>query len=115
MYTGVKFSCKFTLAEIQERWYALLYDPVISQMAVNAMKQLHPDTVAEIHADALFRFVILENVVLLWFCGQRWCPFSASSKFFEVILIFPQQSGGESLGQDLIDELADDSSFSRFT
>jgi len=54
VYTGVKFSCKFTLAEIQERWYALLYDPVISQMAVNAMKQLHPDTVAEIHADALF-------------------------------------------------------------
>ena len=56
VYTGVKFSCKFTLAEIQERWYALLYDPVISQLAVNAMKQLHPDTVAQLHANALYRF-----------------------------------------------------------
>lgn len=54
VYTGVKFSCKFTLKEIQERWYALLYDPVISQMAVTAMKQLHPDTVAQLYSKALF-------------------------------------------------------------
>uniref|UniRef100_A0A672R2W8 Microspherule protein 1 n=1 Tax=Sinocyclocheilus grahami TaxID=75366 RepID=A0A672R2W8_SINGR len=30
VHLGVKFSCRFTLREIQERWYALLYDPVIS-------------------------------------------------------------------------------------
>jgi hypothetical protein len=24
---GVKFSCHFSLAEVQERWYALMYDP----------------------------------------------------------------------------------------
>ncbi|XP_069761692.1 microspherule protein 1 isoform X2 [Narcine bancroftii] len=30
VHLGVKFSCHFTLREIQERWYALLYDPVIS-------------------------------------------------------------------------------------
>ena len=27
---GVKFSCHFSLSEVQERWYALMYDPVIS-------------------------------------------------------------------------------------
>uniref|UniRef100_A0A672R3E2 Microspherule protein 1 n=1 Tax=Sinocyclocheilus grahami TaxID=75366 RepID=A0A672R3E2_SINGR len=27
VHLGVKFSCRFTLREIQERWYALLYDP----------------------------------------------------------------------------------------
>ena len=28
---GVKFSCRFTLREVEERWYALLYDPQISK------------------------------------------------------------------------------------
>ena len=27
----MKFSCKFTLNEIKERWYALLYDPTLSK------------------------------------------------------------------------------------
>lgn len=31
VHLGVKFSCRFNLREIQERWYALLYDPVISK------------------------------------------------------------------------------------
>lgn len=31
VYLGIKFSCKFTLKEIQERWYTLLYDPTISK------------------------------------------------------------------------------------
>lgn len=31
VHLGVKFSCRFTLREVQERWYALLYDPVISK------------------------------------------------------------------------------------
>uniref|UniRef100_A0A8B9L0E4 Microspherule protein 1 n=1 Tax=Astyanax mexicanus TaxID=7994 RepID=A0A8B9L0E4_ASTMX len=30
VHLGVKFSCRFTLREIQERWYALLYDPLSS-------------------------------------------------------------------------------------
>lgn len=29
VHLGVKFSCRFSLREIQERWYALLYDPVV--------------------------------------------------------------------------------------
>ncbi|GAB6029584.1 Microspherule protein 1 [Chamberlinius hualienensis] len=54
VYQGVKFSCKFTLQEIQDRWYALLYDSVISRMAVNAMKLLHPEVVASVQSKALF-------------------------------------------------------------
>ncbi|KFQ71456.1 Microspherule protein 1, partial [Phaethon lepturus] len=42
VHLGVKFSCRFNLREIQERWYALLYDPIISKLACQAMRQLHP-------------------------------------------------------------------------
>ncbi len=31
VHLGVKFSCRFTLREIQERWYAILYDPILSK------------------------------------------------------------------------------------
>ncbi|XP_067686518.1 microspherule protein 1-like [Haliotis asinina] len=54
VYQGVKFSCRFTLKEIQERWYALLYDPVISKLAIQAMKMLHPDVAGAVQAQALY-------------------------------------------------------------
>ncbi|KAK3082738.1 hypothetical protein FSP39_003851 [Pinctada imbricata] len=54
VHQGVKFSCHFTLKEIQERWYALLYDPILSKLALQAMTQLHPDTIAGVQAKALF-------------------------------------------------------------
>jgi len=40
VHKGVKFSCHFTLAEIQERWYTLLFDPVISHLAQMAIRNL---------------------------------------------------------------------------
>lgn len=54
VHRGVKFTCKFTLREIEDRWYALLYDPVIAKIAVSAMRQLHPDVIAAVHRKALF-------------------------------------------------------------
>ncbi|XP_043537825.1 microspherule protein 1 isoform X1 [Chiloscyllium plagiosum] len=54
VHLGVKFSCRFTLREIRERWYALLYDPVISKLACQAMRQLHPEAIAAIQAKALY-------------------------------------------------------------
>lgn len=54
VHRGVKFTCKFTLREIEDRWYALLYDPVIAKIAVSAMRQLHPDVIASVHRKALF-------------------------------------------------------------
>lgn len=54
IHRGIKFSCRFTLSEIQSRWYALLYNAEISRIAVAAMKNLHPDIVASIRSKALF-------------------------------------------------------------
>ncbi|KAG8585830.1 hypothetical protein GDO81_005165 [Engystomops pustulosus] len=54
VHLGVKFSCRFTLNEIQERWYALLYDPVISKLSCQAIRQLHPEAIAAIQSKVLF-------------------------------------------------------------
>ncbi|KAK3777179.1 hypothetical protein RRG08_057129, partial [Elysia crispata] len=39
---------------LEERWYALLYDPAISTIAMEAARQLHSDTVATIQGKALY-------------------------------------------------------------
>ncbi|CAK7312925.1 Microspherule protein 1 [Vulpes lagopus] len=49
---GVKFSCHFTLWEVQECWYGQIYDPVISKLACQAMRQLHPKAIAAIQSKA---------------------------------------------------------------
>lgn len=54
VHRGVKFSCKFTIAEIQSRWYSLLYEEPISRIAVAAMRNLHPEQVEMVHSKALF-------------------------------------------------------------
>ena len=51
---GCKFSCKFTLPELQKRWYSLLYDEPISRIAFAAMKNLHPELVESIQKKALY-------------------------------------------------------------
>lgn len=48
---GTKFSCHFRLAEVQERWYTLMYDPVISKLAIEAVRNL-PDEVVHRVAQA---------------------------------------------------------------
>lgn len=54
VYKGVKFSCKFSIQEVEDRWYALLYCAPIQRVAMAAMRQLSPDIVAQIHAKTLF-------------------------------------------------------------
>lgn len=54
VYRSVKFSCKFTLQDIEDRWYALLYDPTIAKVAVAAMRQLHPDIIAQVQSKAIY-------------------------------------------------------------
>lgn len=51
---GVKFSCRFTYPEISQRWQALLYDPVVSRVAMAAIRNLHPDLVTAVYAKALY-------------------------------------------------------------
>lgn len=52
VHRSIKFSCKFTLKEIENRWFGLLYDPTIAKIGVAAMRQLHPDVVSQIHINA---------------------------------------------------------------
>lgn len=54
IHRGVKFSCKFTLQELQQRWYALLYEPAVSRIAVSAIRNLHPELVESVQRKALY-------------------------------------------------------------
>ncbi|CAG9840986.1 unnamed protein product [Diabrotica balteata] len=54
VHLGTKFSCKFTVQELQQRWYALLYDQAVSRVAVSAMRNLHPDMIAAVQDRALW-------------------------------------------------------------
>lgn len=54
VHRGIKFSCKFTIQELSNRWYSLLYDEPISRIAVSAMRNLHPEMIAAVQSKALF-------------------------------------------------------------
>jgi len=54
VFKGIKFSCHFTLAEIQERWYNLMYEPVVSQLAVQAIHNLKQELVYKVLLQAPF-------------------------------------------------------------
>lgn len=54
VHRGVKFSCKFTVQEMSNRWHSLLYEEPISRIAVSAMRNLHPEMIATVQSKALF-------------------------------------------------------------
>ncbi|XP_054711986.1 LOW QUALITY PROTEIN: microspherule protein 1-like [Uloborus diversus] len=54
VFKGVKFSSNFTLKEVQQRWYSLLYDVSVSKTALFAIKQLNPEVISQIQAKVLF-------------------------------------------------------------
>ncbi|XP_052895990.1 microspherule protein 1 [Anopheles moucheti] len=54
VHRGTKFSCKFTIQEMQIRWCSLLYDESISRIAVSAMRNMHPELVESVQSKALF-------------------------------------------------------------
>ena len=54
VHRGTKFSCKFTVAEMQSRWYSLLYEEPVSRIAVAAMRNLHPELVESVQSKALY-------------------------------------------------------------
>lgn len=54
VHTCVKFSCAFSLRDIQERWYALLYDKTVSKRARSTIRQLPPDVLARLRRRAPF-------------------------------------------------------------
>jgi len=54
VHLAVRFSCRFTLKEIQDRWFALLYDPFVSRLAQQSMKALPSDVIEQILNNALW-------------------------------------------------------------
>uniref|UniRef100_A0A182JZV9 FHA domain-containing protein n=1 Tax=Anopheles christyi TaxID=43041 RepID=A0A182JZV9_9DIPT len=54
VHRGTKFSCKFTIQEMQIRWCSLLYEEPISRIAVTAMRNMHPELVESVQSKALF-------------------------------------------------------------
>uniref|UniRef100_A0A182Y119 Uncharacterized protein n=1 Tax=Anopheles stephensi TaxID=30069 RepID=A0A182Y119_ANOST len=54
VHRGTKFSCKFTIQEMQIRWCSLLYEEPISRIAVLAMRNMHPELVESVQSKALF-------------------------------------------------------------
>ena len=53
VHRGIKFSCHFTYNEVQTRWQALMYKSTISKLALQAIKNLHPEVVLSIQRRAL--------------------------------------------------------------
>ncbi|XP_041450684.1 microspherule protein 1-like [Drosophila obscura] len=54
VHSATKFSCNFTLQEVQQRWCALLYAPCQSRLALTAIGNLHPEMVESVHKKAIF-------------------------------------------------------------
>ena len=54
VHRGIKLSCHFTLTEINSRWNALMYNPVISKLALQAIRNLHPEVVLQVQRKTLF-------------------------------------------------------------
>ena len=53
VHKGVKFSCHFTSMEINSRWNALMYNPIISKLALQAIRNLHPEVVVQVQRKTL--------------------------------------------------------------
>jgi len=83
VFKGVKFSCHFTLAEIQERWYALLYDPVISKLAMEAIRNLPQEVVHRVNKATPFS---REEEDVIAKCGLKSTTPNVESSHFEKIL-----------------------------
>jgi microspherule protein 1 len=51
---GVKFSCFYTLENLEARWAGILLDPAISKVTQSAIQKLHPKVVQSVYRKALF-------------------------------------------------------------
>lgn len=54
VHRGTKFSCRFTLQEIETRWVLLMYNETISGLAIDSMRKLHPELIEKAERNALF-------------------------------------------------------------
>ncbi|KAH9406783.1 Microspherule protein 1 [Tyrophagus putrescentiae] len=54
VHQGVRFSIKFSLADLEARWNALLYDVQAKNLSLAGIRQLHPEVVKAVESRALF-------------------------------------------------------------
>lgn len=54
VHIGVKFSCRFSLKDVQDRWHALLYNQQISALAMERIRDLPPDVTTAALANVLW-------------------------------------------------------------
>ena len=99
VFKGVKFSCHFTLGEIQERWYALMYDPVISKLAMEAVRNLPQEVVHKVSKATPFS---REEEDALASCGLKSTSANVDMSHFERLLaaqpaVFHPSRGAKSL------------------
>lgn len=80
---GVKFSCHFRLTEIQERWHTLMYDPVISKLAIEAVRNLPMEVVHRVMQAAPFS---REEEDAIANCGVKSTAASVDIAVFEQLL-----------------------------
>jgi len=80
---GVKFSCHFSLSEVQERWYALMYDPVISKLAMEAVRNLPQEVVHKVTKATPFS---REEEDAIAGCGIKSTAATVDLNIFEKVL-----------------------------
>lgn len=54
VHLGTKFSCRFTLQDLKDRWRILLYDQKFSGLAMDSMRKLHPELIEKAERNVLF-------------------------------------------------------------
>ena len=80
---GVKFSCHFKLSEVQERWHTLMYDPVISKLALEAIRNLPQEVVHKVTQAAPFS---REEEDAIGGCGIKSTAATVDPAVFEQLL-----------------------------
>jgi len=80
---GVKFSCHFKLAEVQERWHTLMYDPVISKLALEAIRNLPQEVVHRVTQGAPYS---REEEDAIGGCGIKSTAATVDPAVFEQLL-----------------------------
>jgi len=99
VFKGVKFSCHFTLSEIQERWYALMYDPVISKLAMEAIRNLPEEVVHKVSKSTPFSREEEDTIAR---CGLKSSQANVDVSYFDKLLsshasVFHPSRSGRSL------------------
>ncbi|PSN52395.1 Microspherule protein 1 [Blattella germanica] len=114
VHRGTKFSCRFTVQELQQRWYALLYDPSVSRVAVAAIRNLHPELIASVQSRALYSKA--EEQLLGTIKSELMTPslkmvaietfgyFNPGPRFESLVMTIVQDTGRADVFQNLLEQ-----------